>query len=148
MKAKMKKLVLVTVVVAAAAGGLSALNRLAADDQSPISASGQRVRIIGGPELEKASDNWAIIRWTTNNVRRTSLRCGVVHSGTDRLQLSQTAKSPNRCKGALSSMIYRVQMNHLKPGTIYYFRVESVDATGKVDGSESAVNQFTTERSP
>src|ERR1700688_3945978 len=71
MKAKMKKLVLVTVVVAAAAGGLSALNRLAADDQSPISASGQRVRIIGGPELEKASDNWAIIRWTTNNVRRT-----------------------------------------------------------------------------
>ena len=106
------------------------------------------MRIIRGPELEKASDRWAIIRWTTNNVRGTSLRYAVVHYGTDPLQLSQTAKSPNRWNGALSSMVYRVQMSHLKAGTIYYYRAESVDANDTAEGSESAVNQFTTEQSP
>jgi Purple acid Phosphatase, N-terminal domain len=143
-----KKLFLVAVVFAATAGGLSMPNRLVADDHSPINARAERVRITGGPDLEKASDSWAIIRWTTNNVRGTSLRYGVVHYGTDPHQLSQTAKSPNRWNGALSSMIYRVQMSHLTPGTIYYYRVESVDATDTAEGSESAVNQFTTEQSP
>jgi hypothetical protein len=37
-------------------------------------------------------------------------------------------------------------MNHLKPETTYYYRVESVDAFGVAEGPESPVNQFTTER--
>jgi len=144
----MKKLALVAVVFAAAAGGLSMPNRLVAGDQTPANASRGRVQITGGPELEKATDSWAIIRWTTNNVRGTSLRYGVVHYGTDPHQLSQTAKSPNRWNGTLPSMTYRVQINHLKPGTIYFYRVESVDATDTAEGLESAVDQFTTEQTP
>jgi hypothetical protein len=142
-----KKLVLAAVVFA----GAATPNRLIADDQSPVSTSPERVQITGGPELEKATDSWdswAIIRWTTNNVRGTSLRYGVVHYGTDPHQLSQMAKSPNRWNGGLPSMTYRVQINHLKPGTTYYYSVESVNATGTAEGSESAVNQFTTEQSP
>jgi hypothetical protein len=144
----MKKLVLAAVVFAATAGALSTPNRLVADDQSPANAGAKRVQITGGPELEKATESWAIIRWTINIVGGTSLRYGVVHYGTDPHQLSQTAKSPNRWNGALPSMIYRVQINHLKPGTIYYYRVESVDATDRAEGMESALNQFTTEQSP
>jgi hypothetical protein len=146
-----KKLVLAAVVFAGAACGLGTPNRLLADDQSPVNTSPERVQITGGPELEKATDSWdswAIIRWTTNNVRGTSLRYGVVHYGTDPHQLSQMAKSPNRWNGGLPSMTYRVQINHLKPGTTYYYSVESVNATGTAEGSESAVNQFTTEQSP
>ena len=143
----MKKLVLAAVVFAAACG-LSAPNRLVADDQSPVNESAERVRITGGPEIEKATESWAIIRWTTNNVRGTSLRYGVVHYGTDPHALSQTAKSPNRLNPALPSMTFRVQMNRLKPGTTYYYRVESVDALDIAEGSESPVNQFTTEQSP
>jgi len=143
----MKKLVLAAVVFAAACS-LSAPNRLVADDQSPVNESAERVRITGGPEIEKATESWAIIRWTTNNVRGTPLRYGVVHYGTDPHALSQTAKSPNRWNRALPDMIYRVQVNHLKPGTTYYYRVESVDAHDTAEGMESTVNEFTTEQSP
>ena len=132
----------------AAACGLGAPSRLVADDQTPVNASDERVRITGGPGLEKPTESWAIIRCPTNNVRGTSLCYGAVHYGTDPHQLSQTAKSSNRWSGALPSVIYRVQMSYLKPGTIYYYHVESMDATDKAGGSQSAVNQFTTEQSP
>jgi phosphodiesterase/alkaline phosphatase D-like protein len=72
----------------------------------------------------------------------------VVHYGTDLHALSQTAKSPNRWNPALPSMTYRVEMNRLKPGMTYYYRVESADAFDTAVGPESPVNQFTTERSP
>lgn len=43
-------------------------------------------------------------------------------------------------------MIFRVQINHLQPGTTYYYRVQSVDALNRAKGSESLVrvNRFTT----
>ena len=139
----MKKLVFVTVVFAAACG-LSTPNRLIADDQSPGNATAHRVQITEGPQLESATDNSAIIRWTADRVKGTSLRYGVVHYGTDLHGLSQTAKSPNRWNGAFPAMIYRVQINHLKPGTTYFYRVESVDAKDISEGPESAVSKFTT----
>jgi len=139
----MKKLVFVTVVFAAA-GGLSMPNRVVADYQNPGNVTAHRVQITEGPQLEMTTDSWAIIRWTTNNVRGTSLRYGMVHYGTDPHALSQTAKSPNRWNGALPAMIYRVQINHLNPGTTYFYRVESVDAKDISEGPESAVSQFTT----
>jgi phosphodiesterase/alkaline phosphatase D-like protein len=111
-----------------------------ADDLNPVNA--------GGPEVERTTDTWAIIRWTTTKLRGTSLHYGMVHYGTDPRALSQTAKSPNRRNPALPSMIFRVQVNHLQPETTYYYRVESVDALDIAEGSESPVNQFTTERSP
>ena len=131
--------------VAAAASG-SDLS--AADDPNPVNAGKEPVRIIEGPEVERTTDTWAIIRWTTTKAGGTSLRYGVVHYGTEPHALSQTAKSPNRLNPALTSMTFRVQMNRLKPGTTYYFRVESVDALDIAEGPESPVNQFTTEQSP
>ena len=121
---------------------------LGAGDRSPVDTSGERVRITGGPEIEKATDSWVIIRWITNNVEGTSLRYGVVHYGTDPQELSRTARSPNRWNGAHPTMIYRVEVNHLKPGTTYYYSVESANAFNTSEGPDSAVNQFTTEPSP
>jgi hypothetical protein len=119
-----------------------------ADDLSRVNARKEPVRITEGPEVERTTDTWAIIRWTTTKAGGTSLRYGVVHYGTEPHALSQTAKSPNRLNPALTSMTFRVQMNRLKPGTTYYFRVESVDALDIAEGPESPVNQFTTEQSP
>jgi hypothetical protein len=45
-------------------------------------------------------------------------------------------------------MTFRVQMNRLKTGTTYYYRVESANAFDTAEGPESPVNQFTTEQSP
>jgi hypothetical protein len=39
-------------------------------------------------------------------------------------------------------------VNHSAPGTTYYYRVESVIALDTAEGSESPVNQFTTEPFP
>jgi hypothetical protein len=130
------------------AAAVSGSDPAAADDPSPINTSKEPVQITEGPEVERTTGTWAIIRWTATKVGGTSLRYGVVHYGTDPHALSQTAKSPNRFNPALSSMIYRVQMSRLKPGTTYYYRVESVDALDIAEGSESPVNQFTTEPSP
>ena len=120
----------------------------AADEATPVNASKEPVQITEGPEVERTTDTWAIIRWTTTKRTGTSLRYGVVHYGTDPHALSQTAKSPNRLNPALPSMTFRVQMNRLKPGTTYYYRVESVNALDIAEGSESPVSQFTTEQSP
>jgi phosphodiesterase/alkaline phosphatase D-like protein len=142
----MKKLVLAFLLVIAGAGLLTS-NRLAADVQRKGSEL-PHVRITDGPQIERTTDSWAIIRWTTNNIKGTSLRYGVVHYGTDPHDLGQTAKSPNRWNPGLPSMTYRVQVNHLDPATTYYYRVESENALDVSKGPESAVGQFTTERSP
>ena len=122
-------------------------NWLAADAQR-IGADAKPARITQGPQLERATDSWAIIRWTTNNIKGTSLRYAVVHYGTDPHDLDETARSPNRWNPGLPYMIYRVQINHLKPGTTYYYRVGSQNALNVSEGPESAVGQFTAQRSP
>jgi phosphodiesterase/alkaline phosphatase D-like protein len=126
----------------------SGSNPSRAAGQLPVNASDERVQTTAGPEVERTTDTWAIIRWTSTKLRGTSLRYGMVHYGTDPHALNQTAKSPNRRNPALPLMIFRVQVNHLQPETTYYYRVESVDALNIAEGSESPVNQFTTERSP
>jgi Purple acid Phosphatase, N-terminal domain len=142
----MKKRVL-AVLSALAGAGLVASIRLAAQDQQAL-VPPRHVQINKGPELERTTDRWAIIRWTTNNIKGTSLRYGVVHYGADPHDLGQTAKSPNRWNPGLPSMIYRVQINHLQPATTYYYRVEFENALDVSEGPESAIRQFTTERSP
>ena len=133
--------------VAGACASLSTSNGLAADIQ-PTPAAATHARITQGPQLERATDSWAIIRWTTNNIKGTSLRYAVVHYGTNPHDLGETAKSPNRWNPGLPYMIYRVQINHLKPGTTYYYRVQSQNALNVSVGPESAVDQFATQQSP
>jgi hypothetical protein len=144
----MKKLAIVSFVllVTAAAGSLTAANRLAAGDRARVDDSASRVRIVQGPTLETSTDTSAVVRWTTNNVEGTTVRYGVVHFGVDPRQLSQVAKSANRWNRGLTSMIYRVYVDNLEPGLTYYYSVEFTDANGTSQGADSAVHQFTTGR--
>jgi hypothetical protein len=144
-----KKLAVVffIVLITAAAGSLTASDRLAAGDQARIGENASRVRIIQGPTLESSTDTSAIVRWTTNSVDGTTVRYGVVHFGVDPRILRQVAKSQNRWNRGLPSMIYRVQVDNLEPGLTYYYSVETTDANGVSEGGmNSELRQFTTQR--
>jgi hypothetical protein len=45
-------------------------------------------------------------------------------------------------------MTFRVLLQELKPGTTYYYWVESAQANGNPDGVRSGVNQFATPHRP
>jgi hypothetical protein len=102
------------------------------------------VRLTAGPELEIASDNLAIIRWTTTNPGGTDLHLGIVHYGTDPMNLTKVAQSPNRRNRSHPEMIFRVRIEGLNSHTTYYYRVESAGATGASDGVTSLVRTFET----
>jgi hypothetical protein len=144
-----KKLAIVSfiILVTAAAGGLTASDRLAAGDRARIGESASRARITEEPTLESSTDTSAIVRWTTNNVEGTTVRYGVVHFGVDPRDLRQVAKSQNRWNRGLPSMTYRVFVDNLEPGLTYYYSVESTDAKGAGEGTISEVHQFTTHSS-
>jgi phosphodiesterase/alkaline phosphatase D-like protein len=141
----MKGLVL-TLLVAAGLGLGIPSRSLAADQQGQSTSA--KVQITKGPKLERATDIWAIIRWTTDSIKGTSLRYGAVQYGTDPDHLNETATSPNRWNPNLPYMIYRVQINHLAPDTTYYYRVKSENALGVSEGAQSAVAKFTTKPAP
>jgi Purple acid Phosphatase, N-terminal domain len=124
--------------------GLGTANRSLAADP-PTGVKPAQERITKGPELERATEIWAIIRWTTNNVKGTALRYGIVQYGTDPHRLGETAISPDRWNPGLPYMIYRVQVNHLAPATTYYYRVGSENALGVSEGPQSPIGKFTTE---
>jgi phosphodiesterase/alkaline phosphatase D-like protein len=118
-------------------------NPTAAQTLPPMKRA-ERVEITKGPALEAARDDLAIIRWTTNNPGGTDVHFAVVQYGTDPEGLSQTAKSQIRINRGHPETIFRVRMPALKPQTTYYYKVTSTESTGKSDGVESRVNQFTT----
>jgi phosphodiesterase/alkaline phosphatase D-like protein len=99
--------------------------------------------IIEGPVLESATDNSAIIRWKTNT-GSSLIEHSVVHYGTDPKDLSTKAESLNRWNQNLPYMIHRVQVMNLKPGTKYYYKVESLRGDGTPLGGKSrTTNHFT-----
>ena len=100
--------------------------------------------LTAGPELETASGTLAIIRWTTSNPGGTDLHFGIVHYGTDAMNLNKLAKSPNRRNRSHPEMIFRVRVEGLNPDTTYYYKVESAGATGASDGVLSPVRTFKT----
>jgi phosphodiesterase/alkaline phosphatase D-like protein len=101
-------------------------------------------QLTAGPELEVATDAFAIIRWTMTNPGGTDLHYGVVHYGTDAKNLTQVAKSPNRRNPSHPDMIFRVRIVGLNSNTTYYYRVESAGATDVSDGVLSPVKTFKT----
>lgn len=107
-------------------------------------APSQPAKIISGPELEMATDSIAIIRWTTTNPGGTALHYGIVRYGLDADNLTEAAKSPNRRNPSHPDMIFRVRVAGLKARTTYYYRVESIGATGVSDGEYSTVSTFRT----
>ena len=102
-------------------------------------------QLSAGPELESATDTSAIIRWTTINPGGTALHYGVVHYGTDAMNLTQVAQSPNRRNPTNPDMIFRVRIMRLDSNTTYYYKVESTGATGASDGVSSSVKTFKTQ---
>jgi hypothetical protein len=158
----MKKLAIIffIVLVTAAAGSLTFSDRLAAGgrpatvnptiaiDQSRTGGaeSTTAARIVQGPTLESSRGTSVVVRWETNNIPGTTVRYGVVHFGRDPRNLSQMAKAQNRWNRGLPSTIYRVQVDDLEPGLTYYYSVESTNARGVSEGTNSEVYQFTTQR--
>src|SRR4030088_780542 len=123
---------LLKLAITAATGGLLFSNVIVAQ-VSPTTPKAGRVRIIQGPEIELAKDFLTIIRWTTNNPGGSPEHYGVVHYGTDPKNLSQTAKKPIRLNPAHPTTVFRVRVEGLKPGTTYYYTVESEEGSGKSD---------------
>lgn len=145
---------LLKLTITAAAGSL--LSAAPAAAQHPPSKAGPpveipppakkpvRVEIKQGPALEMARDDMAIIRWITNNPGGTDVHFAIAHFGTDPEDLSQMAKSQIRPNRGHAETIFRVRMDGLKPQTTYYYKVTSTESTGRSDGVQSSVNQFTT----
>ncbi len=137
----MSRLVLFVIAVSV---GIQIFSVETASQQRPAGKKATRMRIIKGPALESATDNSAIIRWTTNT-GSSLIEHSVVHYGTDPKNLNRRAESPNRWNQSLHYMIHRVSVMNLTPGTTYYYTVESVRGDGTPLGGESnTVNQFTT----
>jgi Purple acid Phosphatase, N-terminal domain len=134
---------LLKLAITAAVGSLLSSNP-AATQVLPPAKRAERVEITKAPALELAVDHLTIIRWTTNNPGGTDVHYGIVHYGTAPEDLSQTAKSPIRINRGHPETVFRVRMPGLKPQTTYYYKVTSTESTGKSDGVESPVNQFTT----
>ena len=115
--------------------------------ESPTTKRAAGVRLKRGPEIERADPDFAIIRWTSNNPGGSPVHYGVVRFGTDRRKLNQTAKSPIRLNPGHTETIFRVRVYDLKPGTTYYYTVDSMEANGKGDQVRSSVKRFTTPQS-
>src|ERR1700736_5301520 len=116
-----------------------------AEDRVLTAGPADHAELIAGPELELATDTSAIVRWTTDNPGGTDRHDGIVHYGTDARNLTRIAKSPNRRNPTNSEMTFRVRILGLSSHTTYYYRVESVGATGVTDRVSSSVRTFNTE---
>ena len=116
----------------------------AAAQVAPSTEKAGSVKITQGPEIEQANSYLTIIRWTTNNPGGSPEHYAVVHYGTNPKDLSQTAKSPIRLNPSHSDTVFRVRIEGLQPGTTYYYKVDSMEASGKGDGVTSQVKTFKT----
>jgi len=134
---------LLMLVVAAAVGSLLLSNPTSAQFV-PAANKAAHVRIIKGPELESATENLTIIRWTSDNPGGSPEHFGVVHYGSDPKNLSRTAKSHIRLNPTHSHTVFRVRIEDLQPRTTYYYKVDSMDARGTSDGVARPINTFTT----
>ena len=115
-----------------------------AAQESPTTTKAARVQITKGPEIELSKVHLTIVRWECNNPGGSPVHYGIVRYGTDPKDLRQMAKNPLRLNPGHPSTVFRVRMDALKPGTTYYYTVESMEANGKSDGVKSTVNQFKT----
>jgi hypothetical protein len=138
------KTCLLTFVFAVAVGCAALLQFPAARAAISGAPTSEPVSLTGGPELEMVNESVAIIRWTTANPGGTDLHYGIVHYGTDALNLTQIAKSPNRRNPSHPEMVFRVRITGLNPQTMYYYTIESTGATGVSDGVSSSVRTFKT----
>jgi len=137
---KTTKLRLLTIALILTAMGSSLVQPSSAYARQHSGAAQDTAR----PTIESVSDTLAFISWTTPNPGGTILHYAVVRFGKDPSHLEFTAKSPTRINPSHSEMVFRVRIQDLEPGTTYYYKVSSEQATGIPDPATSGVNQFTT----
>jgi acid phosphatase type 7 len=98
--------------------------------------------VVRGPYLQSATPTSLVVRWRTD-----STEASVVSYGTDRAQLTSTAKA----EGISSEHI--VQLNGLKPNTKYYYAVGAIPlpppnaekkAAAEDAPGRATINSFTT----
>src|SRR5271168_1751324 len=109
----------------------------------PPARKAAHVHITKGPALESVGNNEAIIRWTSNNPGGTDEHFGFVKYGTDPHNLNLTAKGHIRLNRNHSYTVFRVRLEDIKSGTTYYYTVDSMEATGELDGVKSSIYHFT-----
>jgi hypothetical protein len=124
-------------------GPLAGKGPYSTKQELPPAKRAPRIQIKKGPELESARYGLAIIAWTSNNPGGTDEHFGVVHYGTDPKDLSLTAKSHIRLNRNHPEIIFRVRVPELKPGTTYYYTVDSTQGNGASDGVKSPIKRFT-----
>ena len=88
---------------------------------------GRTIQITNGPTIETADDHSATIAWSTSVPSSSQ-----VWYGTDMNNLTQVAEAPYS-----GGDTHRVQLINLKPGTTYYFQVESGQGRGARGEAES-----------
>ena len=119
------------------------VSQFTANNIPPPASRAARVHITEGPALELFRNNEAIIRWTSNNPGGTDEHFGLVKYGTDPHNLNLAAKGHIRLNQSHPYTVFRVRLEDIKPGTTYYYSVDSMGATGKLDGVKSNVYHFT-----
>ena len=98
------------------------------------------LKIIDGPNIESLTDTKAQIAWSTD-VEASAL----VRYGTDQNKLDKTASEKWGGYKTQRSAVHRVSLQHLKPGTTYYYQVESGEGWHKAKNiAKSEVRSFTT----
>src|SRR5206468_13032668 len=115
----------------------------ASKGDSDDSGKHEALKIVDCPRVEGTGKNWAMIAWTTNTGGGT-----VVKYGTDRNNLSQTAQAPYADSNKLKTghEVHRVKVSGLKPGTQYYFMIDSAHGEGTGSEAKSSVQEFTTKK--
>lgn len=149
----MKRLTLKLLLVAIASlpTNLAALQTPPRDAAKAVSSPARRaghVQITEGPELELADGNSVIVRWTSNNPGGTDEHFGIVSYGVSPDNLRQMAKGHIRLNRNHPFTIFRVRLEDLRPGTTYYYAVDSMEADGTLDGAKSSISHFTTPAQP
>jgi phosphodiesterase/alkaline phosphatase D-like protein len=103
----------------------------------------EALKIVDGPRVEGTGKDWAMIAWTTNTGGST-----LVKYGTDRNGLTQTAEAPYADSNKLKTghEVHRVKVSNLKPGTNYFYMIDSGQGEGTGSSAKSNVEQFATKK--
>ncbi len=117
--------------ILAVLGVIALVAVMAAAQQNP--SAQQQLKITNGPGVDKLTTNSAEVFWNT-----TQKSGSVVHYGTSRNSLNQTAEAP---WGATD---HKVQITNLQPGTTYYFQVASSQGEGTGTDVKSGIGIFKT----
>lgn len=104
---------------------------------SPLALA--QVKIVNGPNVEQATDNTAVIAWSTDSRSNSA----IVY-GTDKDNLSNVERGPWGGTANNGATTHRITLKNLSPNTTYYYQVQSGEAEGTATHVKSEVKSFRT----